>query len=71
MLSLSPKALYCTSSKCTNRKTTPRMVSIRLDFTEKISKNQIASEHNRWEKACPPIQSGFIQKWNFPTCSEV
>lgn len=49
MLSLSSKALYCTSSKCTNRKTTPRMVSTRLDFDKKISfkMNPIATAHSR------------------------
>lgn len=63
MLSLSSKALYCTSSKCTNRKTTPRMVSTRLDFTEKINFqiNQIPTEHSRrWKVFKTPFD--FIYK---------
>jgi hypothetical protein len=52
MLSLSSKALYCTSSKCTNRKTTPRMVSskIRHYRENKFQTESLPQNSRRWEE---------------------
>lgn len=58
MLSLSSKALYCTSSKCANRKTTPGMVSSSLDFTEKVNfqrKSKLPNELDRHSRKWKPL----------------
>lgn len=65
------QALHRASSKCTNRKTTPRMVSTRLDFTEKINFqiNQIPTEHSRrWKVFKTPFD--FIYKWSYTICNK-
>lgn len=73
VLSLSSKALYCTSSKCTNGKTTPRMVSSKSRPDRKINfkMNQIAPEHSRSGDSLENIEFRLTYAWSFTTDGSV